>query len=188
MRAHCRHHSAVNRAASRIKNRRLSNFVSRRFTRKAISLSESVLIRRASICYQEQWTQEKARDWAFRLPNSRSRNDVIGHPFMISRTIKGTKRLIIRTGYKSYARWALRRAHQPDPTSGFGNSFDGSSNQLSRNETSRNFSTRNANRIASQILEKQKMLTATQIKKLRGIFKEAVKSNPSPRLNQATFV
>jgi hygromycin-B 4-O-kinase len=182
-----RHHFGSKSRRITHKTAGLSNFVF-----AAVHAEGNFIVRisfdpsRINLFIKEQWTQEKAHELG--VPTAEILevgNDVIGHPFMISRTIKGHEatynpnRLQIIREMGRYA--ALINTI---PTSGFGNSFDWSSNQLSRNETFAEFLDKEL-QIESRlkILEKQKILAAPQIKKLRGIFKEAVKSNPSPRLN-----
>ncbi len=141
---------------------------------------------RISSFIKEQWAQEKAREIGVPTPEILEvGNEIIGYPFMISRTVLGgeatfhANRLQVVREVGHYA--ALINTI---PTSGFGSTFDWSDNQLSRNETFADFLDKEL-QIESRLetLEKQKMLAAPQIKKLRSIFKDAVKSNPKPRLN-----
>jgi hygromycin-B 4-O-kinase len=70
------------------------------------------------------------------------------------------------------------------PTNGFGSSFDWSSNQLSHNETFDEYLQKELRVEARlQTLQKRRVLSAGQIKNIRAIFADAVKSNLKPSLN-----
>jgi fructosamine-3-kinase len=71
-------------------------------------------------------------------------------------------------------------------TSGFGKTFDWSSNQLSLNETWKDYLQKELKfEERLQILEKHRMISAEQNKKLEKIFAEALKLKPNPALNHS---
>lgn len=135
---------------------------------------------------KEQWAQTKAREIGVPTPEILEvGNEVIGHPFMISRTVEGheatydpNRRQILR----EMARYAaLINTIQ---TNGFGSTFDWSSNQLSRNETFTDFLDKELQvEDKLQVLEKQKMLDEVELKKLQSILKQAANAKPAPSLN-----
>ena len=135
---------------------------------------------------KEQWAQTAAREVGVPTPEILEvGNEIIGLPFMISRTVEGREatdhenRLKIIREMGRYA--ALINSI---PTSGFGTSFNWSSNQLSRNETFADFLKKELQvETRLKVLEKQKILNSPQLKKMEAIFKAAMKSNPSPSLN-----
>ena len=141
---------------------------------------------RISSFIKEQWAQEKAREIGVPTPEILEvGNEIIGYPFMISRTVLGGEatfhpnRLHVLREMGRIA--ALINSIQ---TTGFGCTFDWSSNQLSRNETWGEF-LENELQLETrlEILKRQRMLSAPQIKKIRRIFKDVEKSNPKPTLN-----
>ena len=70
------------------------------------------------------------------------------------------------------------------PTTGFGNTFDWSNNQLSRNETWDDFLHKELKLEARlQLLEKRRMLPPQDLKKLRSILEGIGDEPPRPRLN-----
>ncbi len=135
---------------------------------------------------KEQWAQTQAR--AAGVPTSdilEVGNEVVPHPFMILRFVAGRE----ATGHPERMK-ILREMGRfaalinSIPTNGFGSTFDWSSNQLSHNETFDEYLQKEL-QIESrlQTLEKRRALAAGQIKSIRAIFAEAVKSNPQPALN-----
>jgi len=70
------------------------------------------------------------------------------------------------------------------PTTGFGSTFDWSSNQLSRNETWDDFLNKELQlEDKLKILEKRRMFPASQLEKIREILQSVSQSNPKPSLN-----
>lgn len=141
---------------------------------------------RLNLFIKEQWAQTKASEAG--VPTTEILevgNDIIGHPFMIARTVEGhdaafhPNRTEILRQMGRFA--ALINSIK---TEGFGGTFDWSSNQLSHNETWKDFLEKELdfeNRLNT--LEKQKMLSAKQIKKLHTILKNAGKKAGKPSLN-----
>ena len=141
---------------------------------------------RLDLFFKEQWAQNTAHEAG--VPTAEILevgNGIINLPFMITRTVSGGNALdhhernkIIR----QMGRYAA--AINSVKTSGFGATFDWSNNQLSRNETWRDYLEKELNYEARlQILEKHKMLSAEQLKRLKKIFAEALKLKPQPVLN-----
>lgn len=135
---------------------------------------------------KEQWAQGKAREIGVPTPEILEvGNDVIGHPFMVSRTVSGTE-----ATYHPERKQILREMGRcaalinSIPTVGFGSTFDWSSNQLSHNETWLDYLEKEL-RIDSRlkILEKQRLLTQAQIKNLRRTLEAANDAKPKPMLN-----
>jgi aminoglycoside phosphotransferase (APT) family kinase protein len=135
---------------------------------------------------KEQWAQNRAVEAG--VPATEILevgNDIIGCPFMISRAVEGEEathhpnRLEILREMGRYG--ALINSI---PTSGFGGTFDWSSNQLSHNETLAEFFAKEL-RIDErlELLEKRRMLDAAQIKRLHKIFREAEEAKFKPHLN-----
>ncbi len=119
---------------------------------------------------KEQWAQGKAREVGVPTPEILEvGNEIIGHPFMISRTIKGIEathhpercKILHEMGH-------IARLINSIPTTGFGSTFDWSSNQLSHNTKWRDYLEKEL-KISSRLetLEKQCFLSPPQIKKLR---------------------
>ncbi|HSK73574.1 MAG TPA: aminoglycoside phosphotransferase family protein [Pyrinomonadaceae bacterium] len=137
---------------------------------------------------KEQWAESAAREVG--VPTAEILevgNEVVPHPYMIVREIKGeeaTNHLNRLNVVREIGRYAA--LINSIPTSGFGNTFDWSSNLLSRNETFAEY-LQNALQVEAklQTLEKYKMISAEKIKKLQKIFKEAMKLEPKPALNHS---
>jgi aminoglycoside phosphotransferase (APT) family kinase protein len=134
---------------------------------------------------KEQWAQSKAREIGVPTPEILEvGNAVIPHPFMISRAVEGSEatfhheRLKIVREMGRYA--ALINTIS---TNNFGGSFDWSSNQLSRNNSWKDFLEKELQIDARlKTLEKRKMLTEGQAKKIRKILAEAGKLKIKPKL------
>jgi hygromycin-B 4-O-kinase len=134
---------------------------------------------------KEQWAMAKAREVGVPTPEILEvGNEVVPSPYMVSRRVLGkeasfhSNRLEIIREMGKYA--ALINSVQ---TSGFGSTFDWSSNQLSRNETWREFIEKELNlegRLKS--LAKRKMLRPAQIKKIRSILTSAARPGFKPSL------
>ncbi len=134
---------------------------------------------------KEQWAMAKAREVGVPTPEILEvGNEIVSSPYMVSRRVIGKEanlhpnRLEIIRQMGKYA--ALINSI---PTSGFGSTFDWSSNQLSRNETWSEFIEKELNlegRLRS--LEKRKMLPPAKIKRLRSILKNAARSRAKPSL------
>lgn len=134
---------------------------------------------------KEQWAMAKARNVGVPTPEILEvGNEIVPSPYMVSRRVIGKeasfhpKRLEILREMGKYA--ALINSI---PTSGFGSTFDWSSNRLSRNESWGEFLDKELDLEARlRSLEKRRMLPASQIKKLRSILKRAAGSTAKPRL------
>jgi hygromycin-B 4-O-kinase len=134
---------------------------------------------------KEQWAQNKARGIGVPIPEILEvGSHVINQPFMISRVVKGgnavthPKRLDIVREMGRYA--ALINTVE---TEGFGSTFDWSSNLLSHNKTWQEFlecELNYENRL--ETLEKRKMLTGAQVKKVRKILTDAGRRKAKPSL------
>lgn len=135
---------------------------------------------------KEQWAETSARKAGVPAPEILEvGSEVIPYPYMISRTVSGgdathhPQRLEILREMGRYA--ALINSIQ---TNGFGQTFDWSSNQLSRNETFKEYLQKEyCFEKKFKILEKNRAVSAEQIKKLRKIFTEAMRMTPKPALN-----
>ena len=135
---------------------------------------------------KEQWAQSRARELGVPIPEILEvGSDIIGEPFMVSRVVEGgeatyhPKRLEIVREMGRYA--ALINTIKTD---GFGSTFDWSSNQLSRNETWRQFLDKELQfEDKLKTLEKRKMLSPANIKKIHKILTNACKAEVEPTLN-----
>ena len=145
-------------------------------------------VTRLDLFIKEQWAQNTAHEAG--VPTAEILevgNGIINLPFMITRTVKGGNALdhperekIIR----QMGRYAA--AINSVKTSGFGATFDWSNNQLSRNETWRDYLEKELNYEARlNILEKRKMVSGEQLKKLEKTFAAALKMKPQPVLNHS---
>lgn len=134
---------------------------------------------------KEQWAQNKAREIGVPIPEILEvSSEIIHQPFMISRVVEGgeatfhKKRLDIVREMGRYA--ALINAVK---TTGFGSTFDWSSNLLSRNETWQDFLESELNfEKRLQTLEKKKIFNAARIKQIRKILTDAGKQKTKPSL------
>ncbi len=181
------HHFGSRPSRIKYKTSGLSNFV------YSVKHSEGNFIVRISFeparinnFIKEQWAQTKARQAG--VPTSEILevgNEVIGHPFMISRTVVG-KEATYNPARLNILREMGRLAALINsiPTNDFGSTFDWSSNQLSRNETFADYLQKELQVESKlQILEKRRVLSAKQIKRLQAIFADAIKLNPKSSLN-----
>lgn len=136
--------------------------------------------------FKEQWANNAARQIG--VPTAEILevgNEVIGNPFMIMRVVTGGNAVyhpernnIIREMGKFAA------AINSIKTSGFGSTFDWSSNQLSRNESFEDYLEKEIDyKSRLQTLKKNRAISDEQLKKLHQIFAEAVKLQPKPCLN-----
>lgn len=165
----------------------LSNFVF------AVKHSESEFIIRISpeqwrikSFIKEQWAQNAAHEAG--VPTAEILEvgmEAISQPYMITRFIKGdeaTRHPQRREILRQLGRYgALINSIR---TKSFGKTFDWSSNQLSLNETWKDYLQKELKfekRLG--ILEKHRMISAEQHKKLEKIFAEALKLKPKPALN-----
>ena len=135
---------------------------------------------------KEQWAQAEARKIGVPTPEILEvGSEIIGQPFMISRTVEGGEATFHKERLKIIREMgALAALINTIETSCFGSTFDWTSNQLSRNQTWKDFlenELQAENKL--QILEKRKMLDAPQIKKIRQILAETAKLKTKPRLN-----
>lgn len=135
---------------------------------------------------KEQWAQGAAREIGVPTPEILEiGNEIIGHQFMISRTVAGREATFHpdrQTILREMGKYAA--LINTIPTTGFGGTFDWSSNQLSRNETWDDFLGKELQLEARlKILEKQRMLAAPQLEKIRIILQSVSQTNPKPSLN-----
>jgi hygromycin-B 4-O-kinase len=134
---------------------------------------------------KEQWAMAKAREVGVPTPEILEvGNQVVPTPYMVSRRVTGKdathhpNRLeIIRDMGKYAAQINSVR------TSGFGSTFDWSSNQLSRNETWNEFIEKEINLVGRlRSLEKTKMLSRAKIKRLGALIRSAARGRVKPSL------
>lgn len=135
---------------------------------------------------KEQWTQKTARQAG--IPTAEILEvgaEIIGHPFMISRTVQGREATLHPERLKiihEMGRYAARI--NSIPTKNFGSTFDWSGNQLSRNETWTDYLEKELQiEHKLTILEKYRALSPEQLRRLRKIFSEASKLKFKPVLN-----
>ncbi len=141
---------------------------------------------RLNLFIKEQWAQKAAGEAGAPVPEILQVGaEIIPFPYMISTTVEGVEathhpeRLMI---LREMGQWAARI--NKIKTKGFGETFDWSENQLSQNGSFKEY-LENEYGYASklQILEKQKMLTRAQVRRLKQIFIAASKSHRMPVLN-----
>ena len=135
---------------------------------------------------KEQWAQNAAKEVG--VPTAEIlevSNEIINLPFMITRKISGSdgkkhperEKIINQMGRYAAAINTIK-------TSGYGATFDWSNNQLSRNENWADYLQKELNfQSRLNILEKRKMISAEQLKKLEKVFAQALKMKPTPVLN-----
>ena len=135
---------------------------------------------------KEQWAQEKARQAGVPTPEILEvGNEIIGHAFMISRTVEGAEATHHPDRCKIlHEMGRLAKLINSIPTTGFGSTFDWSSNQLSHNTKWADYLEKEL-RISSRLetLEKQCSLSSSQIKKLRRTLECIGSGNPKTVLN-----
>jgi aminoglycoside phosphotransferase (APT) family kinase protein len=135
---------------------------------------------------KEQWAQTEAQKASVPIAEILEVGmETISQPYMITRLIKGNEatrhpqRMEILRELGRYA--ALINSIK---TKGFGKTFDWSSNQLSLNETWKDYLKKEYKfEERLKFLEKHRMISAGQYKKLEKIFAEALKLKPKPALN-----
>lgn len=134
---------------------------------------------------KEQWAMAKAREVGVPTPEILEvGNQVVTSPYMVSRRVTGKaatshpKRLEIIGEMGHYA--ALINSVR---TSGFGGTFDWSSNLLSRNESWNQFLEKEI-KLEERLktFEKRKILASKQLKKLRTILKSSALKKARPSL------
>lgn len=135
---------------------------------------------------KEQWAVGKAHEAG--VPTAEILevgNAVIPHPYMVTRRVRGRdatehpERLAILNEMGRYA--ALINSIR---TTGFGNVFDWSSNQLSHNATWKEYLHGELRLdVRLEILRKRRMLAAPRLKTLRGILEKAGTRSAKPALN-----
>jgi aminoglycoside phosphotransferase (APT) family kinase protein len=135
---------------------------------------------------KEQWAVQKVREKKVPAPEILEvGNEAVPFPYMIVRRAEGLR----AETHPKRARIVREMAEYTKiihsiPTSGYGNVFDWSSNQLSRNETWEDFLLKEmklARRL--EILEKNDMMSPKEFKKLKRILKEIEKWKEKPVLN-----
>jgi len=135
---------------------------------------------------KEQWAVAKAREVGVPTPEVLEvGNQVIPYPYMISSRVAGVEatwhpsRLQILHEMGRYA--ALINSV---PTSGFGDTFDWSNDELSRNETWEDFLRKELQLDARlDLLEKHRMLPMPQLTRIRTALERASKFSTTPSLN-----
>ncbi|MEP6923847.1 MAG: phosphotransferase [Pyrinomonadaceae bacterium] len=135
---------------------------------------------------KEQWAQGRAREIGVPTPEILEvGNEIIGHPFMISRTVGGHE-----ATYNPNRMPILREMGRYSalintiPTIGFGSTFDWSSNLLSHNATWNEYLQKELRLEARlETLERNQLLISAQIKKLRRILEKADETEIKPTLN-----
>ena len=134
---------------------------------------------------KEQWAQNKAREIGVPIPEILEvGSHVINLPFMISRVVEGNNALTHRNRLQIVREMGHYAALiNSIETIGFGSTFDWSSNLLSHNKTWQEF-LENELRFEDRLktLEKHKMLTAAEVKKLRKILTDCGKQKIKPAL------
>jgi aminoglycoside phosphotransferase (APT) family kinase protein len=135
---------------------------------------------------KEQWANNAARKVG--VPTAEILevgNEIIGHPFMITRAVKGSNALHHPERMKIISEMGRYAALiNSIPTKNFGATFDWSSNQLSRNEDWKDYLEKELkveNKL--QILEKSRAVSPATIKQLQKIFETAAKLKFKPALN-----
>lgn len=182
-----RHHFGSRPRRIHYKTSGLTNFVF------AVSHPEGEFIVRISpeparlnLFIKEQWAQGRAEEAG--VPTAEILEvgmEVVPFPYMISRTIAGTEALY----HPERAKIIRDLGHfaaviNSISTSGFGASFDWSSNQLSRCETLAEYLTKEYDyEHRLDILEKYRAVSVEQLKALRKIMLEAMKLKIKPKLN-----
>jgi aminoglycoside phosphotransferase (APT) family kinase protein len=137
---------------------------------------------------KEQWAIRKVRELKVPTPDILEvGNEVVPHPYMISRKVDGKEatfhpqRLDILREMGRYG--ALINSIR---TTGFGSTFDWSNNKLSKNGSWHDFLDRElllGHRL--EILEKQKILTKPQTKKIAATLRSIGKLSKQPTLNHS---
>jgi aminoglycoside phosphotransferase (APT) family kinase protein len=135
---------------------------------------------------KEQWAVGKVREVG--VPTAEILevgNAVIPYPYMVVRRVEGRdatvhpERLTILREMGRYASLI-----NSIPTTGFGDVFDWSSNQLSHNSTWSEYLHGELRlEMRLEILRKQRMLNPTQLKMLRTLLERAAKRSDKPALN-----
>jgi aminoglycoside phosphotransferase (APT) family kinase protein len=135
---------------------------------------------------KEQWAVQKVREKKVPAPEILEvGNEAVPFPYMIVRRAEGLR----AETHPKRARIVREMAEYTKiihsiPTSGYGNVFDWSSNQLSRNETWEDFLIKEikiARRL--EILEKNEMMPLREFKKLKRVLKEMEKWDMKAVLN-----
>jgi aminoglycoside phosphotransferase (APT) family kinase protein len=137
---------------------------------------------------KEQWAIRKVRELKVPTPDILEvGNEVVPHPYMISRKVEGKEatfhpqRIDILREVGRYG--ALINSIR---TTGFGSTFDWSNNKLSKNNDWDNFLDRElslGHRL--ETMEKQKILSKAQIKKITAILRGLGKLSKHPTLNHS---
>jgi aminoglycoside phosphotransferase (APT) family kinase protein len=135
---------------------------------------------------KEQWATLQAREAGVPTPEVLEvGNGAVPEPYMIAREVSGTEatfhpnrpRILSEMGRYGAIINSIK-------TTGFGSTFDWSHDKLSRNETWKEFLDGELKaQEGLQTLEKLKMLTPAQVRKLRAIFDDARKARVRPSLN-----
>lgn len=135
---------------------------------------------------KEQWAMSKAREVGVPVPEVLEvAADVVPIPYMVSRKVEGSEathhpeRMAV---LREMGR--LTALIHTIPTSGFGHTFDWSSNQLSRKETWAEYLNRELNidqRL--KVLQSNRMLSAPQLRTLRATLRDIEKLDADPVLN-----
>lgn len=135
---------------------------------------------------KEQWSQKAAREAGVPVPDILEVGlDIIAYPYMISTAVEGyeathhPKRAEILSELGRYA-----AAINSIRTAGFGETFDWSENRLSRNASFKDYLLKEfCYKEKLDILEKNRMLTAQQVRRLLTIFTQSAAKPAKPVLN-----
>lgn len=135
---------------------------------------------------KEQWAMARAREQGVPVPEVLEIGTApIPFPYMVSRKVEGTEATHHPERFRVlHEMGRLARLIHAVPTSGFGNTFDWSGNQLSRSESWADYLRREyqgEDRLA--LLERLDMLPARGLKALRATWREVLRWEPEPALN-----
>lgn len=141
---------------------------------------------RINLFIKEQWAEAAARKAGVPAPEILEvGSEIIPFPYMVSRTVSGSD-AIHHPKQADILREMGRIAALINtiPTSGFGQTFDWSSNQLSLNKTYKDYLDKEYCFDSKlDILEKHRAISSEQRKRLEKLFGEAAKIRTKPVLN-----
>ncbi|HYF09091.1 MAG TPA: phosphotransferase [Acetobacteraceae bacterium] len=135
---------------------------------------------------KEQWAMARAREQGVPVPEVLEIGTApVGAPFMVSRKVPGAEATHHPDRFRVLQEMGrLARLIHGVRTSGFGNTFDWSENQLSRKETWRDYLTREyQGEDRLELLKRLDMLPASSLKALRATLREVSAWELEPALN-----
>ena len=141
---------------------------------------------RINFFIKEQWAETAARKAGVPAPEILEvGSEIIPFPYMISRTVSGGDAMNHPKQFEILREMGrLAALINTVPTTGFGQTFDWSSNQLSLNKKFKDYlDTEYCYEAKVEILEKHRTISAKQRKHLDKIFTEARKIKTDPVLN-----